>query len=73
MEQIPLLGKEISGKEKMWREKMWGENDIWRCAFWLTRVALKFGGKCLATLKRDGCETDKSLTFSISHKDNLFC
>jgi hypothetical protein len=22
MEQIPLLGKEISGKEKMWREKM---------------------------------------------------
>jgi hypothetical protein len=67
MEQIPLLGKEISGKEKMWREKMWGENDIWRCAFWLTRVALKFGGKCLATLERDGRETDKSLTFSISH------
>jgi hypothetical protein len=45
-----------------------GENDIWRCAFWLTRVALKFGGKCLATLERDRRETDKSLTFSISQQ-----
>jgi hypothetical protein len=62
----PEMGKEISGKEKMWREKMWGENVFWRCEYWLTRVALKFGGKCLATLERDRRETDKSLTFSIS-------
>jgi hypothetical protein len=62
------MGKEISGKEKMWREKMWGKMSFGPVNIGWPEWLSNLGGKSLATLERDGRETDKSLTFSISPK-----